>query len=69
MIKIILWPFTLVWSFVGLIFKLLGCMLSAILGFVFIIIGAVLTITIVGAIVGIPMIISGTMLIIHSIFG
>lgn len=66
--KIILWPFTLVGKIVELILKATGKLIAFIIGLVFIIVGIFLTITIIGAIIGIPMTIIGFTLVIKGIF-
>jgi hypothetical protein len=50
----ILWPFAALWGLVEMILKLAGRLVAAVLGFALIIVGIVLCLTIVGAIVGIP---------------
>lgn len=67
--KILLfWPFILIFKLVEAIIKLTGVFLALILGLVFMAIGFLLTLTIVGAILGIPLIILGIGLIIKGIF-
>lgn len=68
MLKIIFFPFYLIWAFVGFLFGLLGSILSAVLGFVFLLVGVILTATVIGAIVGIPLIILGGTLCVRSLF-
>jgi len=62
--RILLWPFKLVWAMLGL----LGRMLSAVFGIVLIIIGIILTVTIVGAGLGIPLLIIGILLLVRALF-
>ena len=64
----LLWPFKAVWKIAGLIFDLVGNLLAIILGLAFVIVGVLLTLTLVGAIVGIPMIIFGTALMLRGLF-
>lgn len=64
----LLWPFKAVWKIAGLIFDLVGNLLSIVIGLSFIIVGVLLTLTIIGAIVGIPMIIFGTALMLRGLF-
>jgi hypothetical protein len=63
-----LWPFAAIWNLVAWVVSLTGRLIAAILGLVFLIVGAVLTITVVGAIVGIPMIIFGLLLVIRGLW-
>jgi hypothetical protein len=66
--KLILFPFYLIWSLISFIFKLTGRVLGIIVGLVLIIVGLILTFTVIGAIVGIPLCILGVLLVIRSIF-
>ena len=67
MMSLLLFPLRLVWGFIGFLFSFLGILLSLIIGGVVIIAGICLTATIIGAIIGIPLIISGFLLIVKSI--
>ena len=64
----LLWPFVALWNLVAWILQFTGRLVAAILGLVFMIIGAILTVTIVGSVIGIPMIIFGFLLLLRSIF-
>ena len=63
-----LWPFVALWKLVIGIVALTGRLVAVILGLVFLIVGAVLCVTIIGAIVGIPFIVFGFMLILRGLF-
>ena len=63
-----LWPFVALWDLITWILKLTGRLVAAILGLVFMIVGAILTVTVVGAVVGIPLIIFGFALMVRAIF-
>jgi hypothetical protein len=63
-----LWPFVALWNLVAWILQLTGRLVAAILGLVFMIVGAIVTVTVVGAVIGIPMIIFGFLLMLRSIF-
>jgi len=65
---IILWPFRMIWSLIGLVFCLTGRLIGAILGFVLMIIGIILTVTVVAAVVGIPILVFGLLLAVRSLF-
>ncbi len=64
----LLWPFVAIWNLVAWILKLTGRLVAAILGLVFMIVGAIVTVTVIGAVIGIPMIIFGFLLMLRSIF-
>jgi hypothetical protein len=63
-----LWPFVAIWNLVAWILSLTGRLVAAVLGLVFMIVGAILTVTVVGSVVGIPMIVFGFLLMLRSIF-
>ncbi|MFN8445853.1 MAG: hypothetical protein U0175_33995 [Caldilineaceae bacterium] len=64
----LLWPFYVVAQLVTGILKLTGRLLAAIIGFVLLVVGGVLCLTIIGAILGIPLMIFGLMLMVRAIF-
>lgn len=68
MLKIFFWPFTLVWWMVGLAFNILGRVLSLAIGLVLVILGGILTFTVIGAFLGIPLIGLGVLLAVRSLF-
>jgi hypothetical protein len=49
-------------------FRVLSRLVSLIVGFVFIVVGIVLSLTIIGAIVGIPLAIIGLLMVLRGIF-
>jgi hypothetical protein len=63
-----LWPFWAIWRFFAWIVSLTGRLIAIVLGFALIIIGAILSITVVLAPLGIPMIIFGFLLILRGLF-
>ena len=66
--RLLLWPFELIWRLVTLILGLTGRVVAVTVGLVLILAGALLTMTVVGAIVGIPMILVGLMLVARGLF-
>ena len=63
-----LWPFAAIWKLLATIVEMTGRFLALVLGFVFILVGVIVSLTIVGAIVGIPLAIIGGLLILRGIF-
>ena len=63
-----LWPFVAIWKLIAVIVEMTGRFLAMILGVVFIIVGVIVSLTIVGAIVGIPLAIIGLLLLFRGIF-
>ncbi|NMM63433.1 hypothetical protein HBE96_12230 [Clostridium sp. P21] len=66
--KFILWPFKIILSLISSIITLTGKAIGIILGLVIMILGMAATVTIVGGIIGIPLIIFGLLILIKSIF-
>jgi len=64
----ILWPFYALWSLLATIVEFTGRLVAMIIGFVFIVVGVLVSLTIVGAIIGIPLAIVGFMLVLRGIF-
>lgn len=52
---VVAWPFVAIWSLVEMILKLAGRLVAAVLGLALMIIGVALCLTVIGAIVGIPL--------------
>lgn len=63
-----LWPFVAIWKLLAAIVEFTGRFLAMILGIVFIVVGVLVSLTIVGAIVGIPLAIVGLLLLLRGIF-
>jgi hypothetical protein len=63
-----LWPFWAIWRLVIGIVAATGRLVAVIIGLVFLIVGGILTVTVIGAIVGIPFIIFGLLLIVRGLF-
>ena len=61
--RIILLPFLLLWRLACALVKMIGRLAAIALGVVLIVVGLVLSLTILGAIIGIPMMILGVMLL------
>lgn len=64
----ILWPFVALWKLVAGIIELTGRLVAAILGLVLMIVGVALCLTVIGAIVGVPLILFGFMLTVRGLF-
>lgn len=61
-------PFVWLWQLVTFILGLTGRLLAVVLGFVLLVVGLLVTLTVIGAIVGIPMIVVGFALIVRGLF-
>jgi hypothetical protein len=63
-----LWPFVALWRLVAAVIGLTGRLVAVLLGVVLLIAGGLLTMTVVGAVAGIPLMIVGVLLIARGIF-
>lgn len=63
-----LWPFVALWNLVVYIVSLTGRLVAVILGLVLMLVGAILTFTIVGAIIGIPLAVIGLLLVVRGLW-
>ncbi len=66
--KILFFPFIAIWKLVEFIFKAAGRLVAVILGFVLMALGIVLCLSVVGAVVGIPLCTLGFLLIVKGFF-
>ena len=63
-----LWPLRALWTLVATIVELTGRLVAMILGIVFILVGLLVSLTIVGALIGIPLAVVGFLLLLRGIF-
>ncbi len=63
-----LWPFAALWKLLAVIVELTGRFVAMVLGIVFIIVGVIVSLTIIGAIVGIPLAVIGLLLLLRGMF-
>lgn len=64
----LLWPFVAIWNLVVWIVSLTGRLIAVFLGLVLIIAGVILTLTVVGAVVGIPLATFGILLMVRGLW-
>lgn len=63
-----LWPFAAIWKLLAVIVELTGRLVAMILGIVLMMVGGLISLTVIGAIVGIPLAIVGLLLFLKGIF-
>ncbi|MEM7501576.1 MAG: hypothetical protein AAF417_06010 [Pseudomonadota bacterium] len=63
-----LWPFVAVWRLVTFVLVLTGRLLCAILGLLIMAIGVAVTLSVVGAPLGVPLAVFGVLLVIRALF-
>ncbi len=64
----ILWPFKMLWQLAAGLLSLTGHLVALVLGIVFLMFGFLVSATIIGMIIGIPLMILGMLLIIRGLF-
>ena len=63
-----LWPFAAIWKLIAVIVEMTGRFLAMIIGIILMIVGGIISLTIIGAIIGIPLAIIGLLLFLKGIF-
>jgi len=63
-----LWPFYALWRLVTFILEMTGRLVIVTLGLVLGIVGIVISLTVIGAVVGVPLIFLGLLLILRGLF-
>lgn len=61
-------PFKLLWTLLATIIGFTGRLVALVIGFVLIVVGILVSLTVVGAIVGIPLALIGLLLVLRGIF-
>ncbi len=67
-VPILLWPFYAIWRLLTFVVELIGRLLCGVLGIGLMIAGVAITLSIIGAPVGIPLASVGFLLLVRSIF-
>jgi hypothetical protein len=62
------WPFVAIWNLLSAILNLTGRLIAGVLGVALMIVGIVLTVLVVTAPIGIPLIVFGLLLIMRCLF-
>jgi len=64
----ILWPFVALWRLIALIVEFTGRIVAVVLGAALMIVGIIVSLTVIGAVVGIPLAILGLLLVLRGLF-
>ncbi|NIM95326.1 MAG: hypothetical protein GTO18_16650 [Anaerolineales bacterium] len=64
----IFWPFVAIWRFLTFILELTGRLVAVLLGAVLVVAGIVLSLTFIGAILGVPIALFGFLLMMRGLF-
>ena len=63
-----LWPFAAIWKLLAVIVEMTGRFVAMILGIVFVSVGVIASLTIIGAIIGVPLAVIGLLLFFRGMF-
>ncbi|MBK9006400.1 MAG: hypothetical protein IPM31_05335 [Anaerolineae bacterium] len=63
-----LWPFAAIWKLLAVIVELTGRLVAMILGIVLMLVGGIISLTVIGTIVGIPLAVVGLLLFLKGMF-
>lgn len=64
----IMWPFEALWWMVTTILELTGRLIAVVLGAILMLVGGLISATLVGAILGIPLLFFGVLLVLRGMF-
>jgi hypothetical protein len=64
----LLWPFTAIWRLMTFIFEFVGRFVAITMGLIVMLLGVLISLTGIGAIIGIPLLLFGVVLIIRGFF-
>lgn len=67
-VPFLLWPFKIIWDLLAFILRLTGRLVAALIGLGIAIVGFTLTILVISAPIGIPMMVFGFLLMVRGIF-
>ena len=63
-----LWPFWAIWRLITFIVELTGRLVAVVLGLGLMIVGALVSLTVIGAVIGVPLILIGFLLVLRGFF-
>jgi hypothetical protein len=68
MAQVLAFPFVLVWRLLETLIGVTGRLVLVLVGLSLLVVGGVLTVTVIGAILGVPLVLLGLLLLIRAIF-
>lgn len=63
-----LWPFWALWRLVTWILELTGRLVAVLLGFILMLAGVLVSLTVIGLIIGVPLFLVGILLVLRGLF-
>ena len=67
-VPLLLWPFYALWRLLTFVLSATGRLLCGVLGIALIVVGATVTLTIIGAPLGVPLVVLGVLLLVRALF-
>jgi hypothetical protein len=68
LVSCLTWPFVAIWRLMAFVLALTGRLLALVLGFALLLLGVLLSLTGIGAVIGIPLAIAGLLLLARALF-
>ena len=65
---VVLWPVVAAWKIITKLVALTGILIALLVGFVLMVVGVTLSMTVVGAVVGLPLLFIGVMITLRAIY-
>ena len=65
---VLLWPFVIVWKLITGLVELTGILIALVVGFVFMIAGVALCLTVIGSVIGVPLLFLGILITLRAIY-
>jgi hypothetical protein len=62
------WPFVAIWNLIAHIVTLTGRLIAVVLGLVFVLVGVILTVLVIPAPIGIPLLLFGILLVVRGLW-
>lgn len=66
--SLLLLPLVLIWRLVSMLVQITGILLALLIGFIFMVVGVALSMTVVGAVIGVPLLFLGVMITLRAIY-
>lgn len=65
---VVLWPIVLVWKLITGLVELTGILIALLVGFAFMMIGVALCLTVIGSVIGVPLLFLGILITLRAIY-
>lgn len=65
---VILWPLVAVWKLISFVVNATGILLGLLIGFIFMVAGVALSMTVIGSVIGVPLLFLGILITLRAIY-